>query len=75
MVASEGVDWWVVVGRGQGVLRVIEYNGTGVSGVVDDVVRVWGFFFVLLGYLRYVYISLFEVSYQEVWSGVELREG
>lgn len=75
MVASEGADWWVVAGRGQGALRVIEHNGTGASGVVDDAARAWGFPPALPGHLRHVHTPLPEVSHQEAWSGAEPREG
>ena len=56
-------------GPGQGALRVVEYNGTGAIGVVDDATRARGLPSALPGPLRHVHAPLPEVSHQEAWWG------
>lgn len=58
-----------VAGRGQGALRVIEHNGAGAIGAVDDAARAWGLPLALPGHLRHVHTPLPEVSHQETWDG------
>lgn len=48
-----------------GALRVVEYNGTGATGVVDDAARARGIPFTLPGYVRHIHALLPEVSHQE----------
>lgn len=62
-----------VAGRGQGALRVIEHNGTGAIGVVDDAARAWGLSPALPGHLRHVHTPLPEVSHQETWGGARAK--
>lgn len=72
-VASEGTDWWAVPGRGQGALRVVEHNGAGAIGVVDDAARARGFPSALPGHLGHIHAPLPEVSHQEAWGGARVR--
>ena len=70
-----GCPWWQareligVPGRGQGALRVVEHNGAGATGVVDDAARAWGFPSALPGHLGHIHAPLPEVSHQEAWGG------
>lgn len=58
---------------GQGALRVVEHNGTGAIGAVDDAARAWGFPATLPGHLRHVHAPLPEVSHQEAWGGARAK--
>lgn len=62
-------------GPGQGALRVVEYNGTGAIGVVDDATRARGLPSALPGHLRHVHAPLPEVSHQEAWWGGARAKG
>lgn len=62
-----------VAGRGPGALRVIEHNGAGAIGVVDDAARAWGLSPALPGHLRHVHTPLPEVSHQETWDGARAK--
>lgn len=72
-VASEGTDWWAVRGRGRGALRVVEHNGAGASGVVDDAARARGLPSALPGHLGHIHAPLPEVGHQEAWGGARAK--
>lgn len=70
----EEADWWAVAGQA-GALRVVEHNGTGAIGAVDDAARARGLPTALPGHLRHVHTPLPEVSHQEAGGEPEPREG
>lgn len=59
--------------RGPGALRVIEHNGAGAIGAVDDAARARGLSPALPGHLRHVHTPLPEVSHQETWDGARAK--
>lgn len=61
-MASEEADWWLW--RQARALRVVEYNGTGAIGDVDDATRA-RVPSALPGHLRHIHAPLPEVSHQE----------